>query len=56
MHNAEMSYITKLFEMQVILKELTAYDLTTLHLKKRTGDKLAELGYTKADRKWVWTD
>tara|TARA_R100000278_G_scaffold27035_1_gene24723 strand:+ start:473 stop:1474 length:1002 start_codon:yes stop_codon:yes gene_type:complete len=44
MHNAEMTYITKIFEMGDI-ENLTEYDLRQF-IKKRVGDKLAELGYT----------
>ena len=44
MHNAEMTYISKIFEMGDI-ENLTAYDLQHF-IKKRVGDKLAELGYT----------
>ena len=44
MHNAEMTYIGKIFEMGDI-ENLTEYDLRQF-IKKRTGDKLAVLGYT----------
>jgi hypothetical protein len=47
MHNAEMSYIKKMFEMGDI-ENLTAYDLQHF-IKKRVGDKLAELGYTELE-------
>ena len=43
MHNAEMTYISKLFEMGDI-EGITEYDLKHF-IKKRTGDKLQELGY-----------
>ena len=55
MHNAEMSYITKMFEAGDI-ENLTAYDLQHF-IKKRVGDKLAELGYTsKKYKQWDWTE
>tara|TARA_R100001460_G_scaffold2573_1_gene8285 strand:- start:843 stop:1217 length:375 start_codon:yes stop_codon:yes gene_type:complete len=55
MHNAEMSYITKIFEMGDI-ENLTAYDLHHF-IKKRVGDKIAELGYTNRKYKqWDWTE
>jgi len=44
MHNAEMTYISKIFEMGDI-DGITQYDLCHF-IKKRVGDKLAELGYT----------
>ena len=44
MHNAEMTYISKIFEMGDI-DGITKYDLCHF-IKKRVGDKLAELGYT----------
>ena len=54
MHNAEMSYITKMFEAGDI-ENLTAYDLQHF-IKKRLGDKLAELGYTdKKYKQWDFT-
>jgi ribonucleoside-diphosphate reductase beta chain len=55
MHNAEMTYISKMFEAGDI-ENLTAYDLQHF-IKKRVGDKLAELGYTKRKYKqWDWTE
>ena len=48
-----MTYISKMFEAGDI-ENLTAYDLKHF-IKKRVGDKIAELGYT--DRKykqWDW--
>ena len=54
MHNAEMTYISKIFEMGDI-ENLTKYDLTHF-IKKRLGDKLAELGYTsKKYKQWDFT-
>jgi len=51
MHNAEMTYISKLFEMGDI-ENLKEYDLKQF-IKKRVGDKLAELGYTsKKNKQW----
>ena len=44
MHNAEMTYISKIFEMGDI-EGMKKYDLVHF-IKKRVGDKLAELGYT----------
>ena len=44
MHNAEMTYISKIFEAGDI-ENLTQYDLKHF-IKKRVGDKLVELGYT----------
>ena len=49
MHNAEMTYISKLFEMGDI-EGMTEYDLKHF-IKKRTGDKIKELGY-KAEGKF----
>ena len=55
MHNAEMSYISKMFEAGDI-ENLTAYDLQHF-IKKRVGDKLEELGYTERKYKhWDWTE
>ena len=54
MHNAEIDYINKIFEMGDI-ENLTKYDLTHF-IKKRLGDKLAELGYTsKKYKQWDFT-
>ena len=54
MHNAEVTYINKIFEMGDI-ENLTKYDLTHF-IKKRLGDKLAELGYTsKKYKQWDFT-
>ena len=54
MHNAEITYINKIFEMGDI-ENLTKYDLTHF-IKKRLGDKLAELGYTsKKYKQWDFT-
>ena len=54
MHNAEMTYITKIFEAGDI-ENLTKYDLQHF-IKKRLGDKLAELGYTsKKYKQWDFT-
>jgi len=54
MHNAEMTYIDKMFEAGDI-ENLTAYDLQHF-IKKRLGDKLAELGYTdKKYKQWDFT-
>ena len=50
MHNAEMTYISKLFEMGDI-EGITEYDLKHF-IKKRTGDKIKELGY-KAEGKFI---
>jgi ribonucleoside-diphosphate reductase beta chain len=47
MHNAEMSYVTKMFEMGDI-ENLTAYDLHQF-IKKRMNEKFQELGYTEKD-------
>ena len=47
MHNAEMSYITKMFEMGDI-ENLSAYDLCQF-IKKRMNEKFQELGYTEKD-------
>jgi ribonucleoside-diphosphate reductase beta chain len=47
MHNAEISYVTKMFEMGDI-ENLTAYDLHQF-IKKRMNEKFQELGYTKED-------
>ena len=44
MHNAEMDYISKIFEAGDI-EGMKRYDLVHF-IKKRVGDKLAELGYT----------
>ena len=44
MHNAEMDYIGKIFEAGDI-EGMKKYDLVHF-IKKRVGDKLAELGYT----------
>ena len=48
MHDAEMNYIDKIFEMGDI-ENLTKYDLTHF-IKKRVGDKLKELGYEAKDK------
>ena len=54
MHNAEMTYISKMFEAGDI-ENLTQYDLKHF-IKKRLGDKLAELGYTsKKYKQWDFT-
>ena len=47
MHNAEMSYVTKMFEMGDI-ENLKAYDLHQF-IKKRMNEKFQELGYTEKD-------
>jgi len=54
MHNAEMDYISKIFEMGDI-EGMKKYDLVHF-IKKRVGDKLAELGYTdKKHKQWDFT-
>ena len=54
MHNAEMDYISKIFEMGDV-EGITKYDLKHF-IKKRVGDKLAELGYTeKKYKQWDFT-
>jgi len=54
MHNAEMTYINKIFEMGDI-EGMKKYDLVHF-IKKRVGDKLAELGYTtKKYKQWDFT-
>tara|TARA_A100000172_G_scaffold67400_1_gene47113 strand:- start:807 stop:1805 length:999 start_codon:yes stop_codon:yes gene_type:complete len=54
MHNAEMTYISKIFEMGDI-EGIKKYDLVQF-IKKRVGDKLAELGYkTKKYKNHDWT-
>ena len=54
MHNAEMTYISKIFEMGDI-ENLKQYDLVHF-IKKRVGDKLAELGYKdKKYKQWDFT-
>ena len=47
MHNAEMMYISKMFEMGDI-ENLTEYDLKQF-VKKRMNEKFQELGYTKEE-------
>jgi ribonucleoside-diphosphate reductase beta chain len=54
LHNAEMTYISKMFEMGDI-ENLKQYDLRQF-IKKRMGEKLVELGYEDLAKEFAYDE